>query len=243
MSLPDAASLMAALDATWPAQATHTQDGWRLRDGAGGGKRVSAASPLHDDAPLSTAEAWMQARGQRPLFRLTAGEATLDAVLTGRGYNLLDPTVIYAGPVADLARKPGHVSLFDIWPPLAIMRDIWAEGGIGPARIAVMERACTPKTGLVARIEDRAAGVAFCALHDKIAMVHAIEVLPHMRRKGVGALIVQGAAWWAQAQGAHMLALAVTDANTGARTLYERLGLQVCARYHYREQGLKEAQQ
>ena len=38
MTLPDAASVMAALDATWPAYATHTQDGWILRDGAGGGK-------------------------------------------------------------------------------------------------------------------------------------------------------------------------------------------------------------
>jgi len=241
MSLPDAASLMTALDATWPARAIHTQDGWLLREGAGGGKRVSAASPLHDKAPVAAAEDWMHAHGQRPLFRLAASDAALDAVLTGRGYTLLDPTVIYAGPVADLAREPGHVSLFDIWPPLAIMRDIWAGGGIGPARIAVMERATPPKAGLVARIEDRAAGVAFCALHGDIAMLHAIEVLPHMRRKGVGALIVQGAAWWAQAQGARTLALAVTDANTGARALYEQLGLQVCARYHYREQGLKEA--
>jgi GNAT superfamily N-acetyltransferase len=235
MTLPDAASLMAALDATWPAQATDTQKGWLLREGAGGGKRVSAASPLCDDAPIATAENWMRTRGQVPLFRLGAPDSALDAVLTGRGYRLLDPTRIYAAPVADLARKPGHVQLFDIWPPLAIMRDIWAEGGIGTGRLAVMARACTPKTGFVARIEDRAAGAAFCAVHDGIAMVHAIEVLPHMRRKGVGKLIVQGAAWWAQAHGGHTLALAVTDANIAACTLYEQLGMQVCARYHYRE--------
>ena len=240
MTLPDAASLMAALDATWPAQATYMQGGWVLREGAGGGKRVSAASPLRDDAPIAQAENWMRARGQSPLFRLGAPDSAMDAVLTGRGYQLLDPTRIYAAPVAKLARKPGHVQLFDIWPPLAIMRDIWAEGGIGAGRLAVMSRACTPKTGFVARIEDRAAGVAFCALHDGIAVVHAIEVLPHMRRKGVGKLIVQGAAWWAQAQGARTLALAVTDANVAACTLYEQLGMQVCTRYHYREADQRE---
>ena len=243
MSMPDAGRLMAALDATWPALKTDRQDGWVLRDGAGGGKRVSAASPLRDDAPVEVAQAWMRAHGQTPLFRLGAPDSTLDAVLTGRGYRLLDPTRIYAGPVAELARKPGHVELFDIWPPLAIMRDIWAEGGIGAGRLAVMARAALPKTGFVARIEDRAAGVAFCALHEGIAMLHAIEVLPHMRRKGVGALVIQGAAWWAQTQGAHTLALAVTEANTGACALYERLGMQVCTRYHYRVEAEKEGLQ
>jgi GNAT superfamily N-acetyltransferase len=243
VSLPEAGKLVAALDATWPAQTTHRQDGWVLRDGAGGGKRVSAASPLREDAPVEVAEDWMRTRGQTPLFRLGAVDSALDAVLTGRGYRLLDPTRIYAGDVETLARKPGHVQLFDIWPPLAIMRDIWAEGGIDAQRLAVMGRAGAPKTGFVARIEDRAAGVAFCALHEGIAMLHAIEVLPHMRRKGVGALIVQGAAWWAQTQGAQTLALAVTDANTGACALYERLGMQVCTRYHYRAGDEREGLQ
>ena len=242
MTLPDAASVMAALDATWPAQATYMQDGWVLREGAGGGKRVSAASPLSGDAPIAMAEDWMRARGHAPLFRLGAADSAIDATLTGRGYQMLDPTRIYAGAVADCARKPGHVQLFDIWPPLAIMRDIWDGGGIGPARLAVMARAPAPKTGFVARIEDRAAGVAFCAVHKGIAMVHAIEVLPHMRRKGVGRLVVQGAAWWAQAQGAAVLALAVTDANKGACALYEQLGLQVCARYHYRQASSGEGE-
>jgi N-acetylglutamate synthase len=235
---PDAAQLMAVLEATWPARATQTHEGWLLRDGAGGGKRVSAAVALSPDADIAVAEAAMLERGQTPLFQITREHIALDAALTGKGYRLLDPTVIYVAPCTNLARKPPRVSLFDIWPPLAIMRDLWAEGGIGPARIDVMTRAAQPHTGFVARIDDRAAGVAFAALHDRMAMVHAIEVAAHARRKGLGALILRGVAYWAQAQGAEWLALAVTEANTGARALYENLGFERAAQYHYREQGV-----
>ncbi len=235
MNLPDPAELFSALDTTWPAKSSRDVDGWLLREGAGGGKRVSATSPLRPDSDITLAEAEMRRRGQVPLFRLGAGDAVIDAQLAGQGYRILDPTLIYLAPVAKLARKPGPVSLFPLWPPLAIMRDIWATGGIGPARLAVMARAQGAKTGFVARIDDRAAGVGFCALHGDLAMLHAVEVLPLHRRKGVGALILRGAAHWAQSHGARWLALAVTETNTPARTLYSCIGMEVAARYHYRE--------
>ncbi len=235
MNTPTPATLFAALDATWPAHGITEHAGWLLRDGAGGGKRVSAASPLESGADIGEAEVWMQGQGTRALFRLTPADTALDAALALRGYALLDPTILYAAPVAALAEKPPSVSLFDIWPPLAIMREIWAAGGITAPRLAVMARASTPMTGLIARRNDRAAGVAFCALYQGVAMLHAVEVAPAMRHRGVGRLILRGAAYWAQQQGGEWLALAVTEANTGARALYEGAGMVPVTRYHYRE--------
>ncbi len=98
-----------------------------------------------------------------------------------------------------------------------------------------MDRAQVPKAAFLARIDNRAAGVAFAALHGPPAMLHALEVLPDFRRKGVGRLVLTGIAHWAQGQGAQTLALAVTEANTPARALYERLGMQDAGGYHYRE--------
>ncbi len=236
MSLPDAGALMCALDATWPAREVTLRGGWVLRDGAGGGKRVSAASAHAPGGDIAQAEGWMRARGMRPLFRLRPEEAGLDAALAARGYALRDPTVIYAAPVG-MFDVPPPVSLFDIWPPLAIMREIWQAGGITAPRRAVMARVVLPRTALLARSGDRAAGVGFVALHAGIAILHAVEVVPGMRRQGAGRLILQGAGAWAVANGARWLALAVTEANAGARGLYEGAGMAVVSGYHYREAG------
>jgi GNAT superfamily N-acetyltransferase len=179
----------------------------------------------------------MQAAGITPLFRLGPDESALALRLQNMGYRAFDHSLIYAAPLSALAAEPPAVSLFDIWPPLAIMREIWAEGGIGPARIAVMDRAAPPGTGFVARIQDRVAGAAFCGISETLAMLHAVEVAPQFRRKGVATTILRGAAHWAQAQGAQWLSLAVTAGNQPARALYERAGLKIITEYQYFEKG------
>ena len=62
-----------------------------------------------------------------------------------------------AGPVSGMAA-------FAHWPPLAIACDLWAEGGIGPARLAVMDRVEGAKSVILGRANDRASGVAFVAV-------------------------------------------------------------------------------
>ncbi|KMW58704.1 Histone acetyltransferase HPA2 [Candidatus Rhodobacter oscarellae] len=221
--------LYAVIEATWPPAATRRDGDWTLRDGAGGGKRVSAAT-------LDGAGAWDAQSAQSPaLVMVRAGEDRLDAVLAGQGYAVADPTVAYACPVAALTGAPlPPVSSFALWPPLAIQRDLWAEGGIGPERVAVMERAGGPRAAILARHNDQPAGTGFVAIHDNVAMIHAIEVTPAMRRQGVGANILRRAALWAQHQGATTLALLVTRANAPANALYSSLGMQIVGHYHYR---------
>ena len=222
--------LYAALEATWPPQSSHRAGPFRLRDGAGGGKRVSAAvlEGAYSDAALDDL-------GDLPLFQLQAGQDQLDNALYGRGYSLIDPTVLYSAPIEQIAEKPRPVSLLDAWPPLAIQRQIWADGGVGPARVDVMMRACDPKYSFVARFQNRAAGTAFAAIHDGIAMLHALQVEPDFLRQGVARYMVRGIAYWAQQNGAQVFALAVTQANTSARALYSQLGMTEAGAYHYRE--------
>lgn len=224
-----------AMEATWPPFATQTQGPWLIRDGAGGGKRVSAASPFGDwhEADIALAEAAMTALGQEPLFVIWPWDQALDDALAGRGYEKIDPVLAYAAPVTAFA-PPAELTSFPHWPPMQIGQEIWAEGGIGPGRLAVMERAKGPKTAILARSGDRPSGMGFVALHDDIALIHAVEVRPSQRRKGAARNILCAAAHWAAAHGADRLALAVTEANSGARALYASLGMQVVGHYHYR---------
>lgn len=229
-------ALIATLEATWPAAGVIDCGPFRLRRGAGGGQRVSAATALGpaDGAQIAAAEAAMRDLGQAPLFMLRPGEEALDAALAARGYRINDPVIGLAAPVATVAAPVSGMAAFAHWPPLAITADIWAEAGIGPARLAVMGRVAGPHTAILARAADRPVGAAFVALHQGAAMLHALEVRPGARRAGSGRRLVQAAANWAQGAGAQWLSLVVTEANAPARALYAALGFAPVTRYHYR---------
>lgn len=240
-ALPDARTLYAVTEATWPAAEMREVGPWTLRDGQGGGKRVSAATlrdgaegPVTADA-LAGAEVAMRAMGQEPLFMIRAGEAALDAQLDAAGYAVIDPVNMYACEVGALTGEAvPRVTAFDIWEPMAIQLDIWAQGGIGPARIAVMHRAEGPKTALFGRENARPAATGFVAMSGGIAMIHALEVLEPHRRTGLGRHMTRHAAHWAHANGAHHLAVLCTVANEAANALYSSLGLTLVGQYHYR---------
>lgn len=236
---PDIHRLMAALEATWPPAETVAAGGFRVRRGAGGGKRVSSASPLGGgtwDVGLATAA--MAGWGQGPLFQLMpdldGSDAELDRELAATGYAIVDPTVLYVARTADLkgdeAPPVAHAS--DFLPVL--LQEIWSAGGIGRDRLAVMDRVAGPSMRLLGRAGDRPAGMAFVAIDADIAMIHAIEVRAAQRRKGVARQLIHAGARFAERHRAPWFALAVTEANGGARALYEGLGMTLAGRYHYR---------
>ena len=106
--------------------------------------------------------------------------------LAARGYALRDPTLLLAAPVSGLASPPG----LDAIPcdrPLAAMAAIWAAGGIGPARLAVMARAPAPPPISSAASATARPARASWRSHGDTAMLHALEVSPAARRRGLGA--------------------------------------------------------
>ncbi|OED46440.1 GNAT family N-acetyltransferase [Rhodobacteraceae bacterium (ex Bugula neritina AB1)] len=227
----------ALTEATWPPAASRELGPVTLREGQGGGSRVSAATVQGTaaDADIAAAEAAMRAMGQACLFMIRDGETELDARLEARGYAVKDPVNLWVCPVAQLTDVPvPRVTAFCIWEPLAIQREIWEQGGIGPERLAVMHRVQAPKTGLLGRHKDKPAGAGFVAIHDDAAMVHALEILPHQRRCGMGAWMMRQAAFWAAEHGAAELAVLCTKGNEGANALYASLGMECAGEYHYR---------
>ena len=176
----------------------------------------------------------MRAMGQTPLFMIRPQDATLDHDLEVRGYRILDPVNVWACPVADLLAPMPSLTVFPVWEPLAVMNEIWDQGGIGPARRAVMDRAAGPKTALLGRADDAPVGAAFVAVAGDTAMLHALEILPQARRQGLGGWMMRGAALWAQAQGATRMTVLCTQANDAANRLYSSLGMCVVDQYHYR---------
>ena len=230
--------LAAVMDATWPPASRIACGPFTLRDGQGGGKRVSAATAdgPWTEAELSRAEVAMTAVGPCALFLIRNGDEALDAALAQRGYGVVDPVVVYTAPTAMLAGDGAdHMTTFPHWPPMELARALWADAGIGPGRLAVMERVQGPKCTILGRTNDRASGVAFVACHGRHAMLHALAVSPVHRRQGSAQNILRAAAQWAQTAGADTLSLVVTVANEPARALYAAMGMQEVGHYHYRQ--------
>lgn len=232
---PDAATLLHQMTASWPPVASHRVGPWTLREGPGGGNRVSCAvaeGPVTsgDLPPLVQAAARL---GQPGLVMVRQGEDALDATLAAAGWRMGDAVVLYLAPSAAFTVPPG-MAAFALWPPLAIQRLIWDEGGIGAGKQAVMDRTAGPKAAILGRSGDRPAGTAFVAVAGGIAFLHALTVVPGLLRRGTARNIMAAAGAWAQGAGAEWLALAVTRGNLPARGLYASLGMQGVGHYHYR---------
>lgn len=228
--------MAAAFEATWPAAEYADAGGFRVGKGLGAGGRVSSARALtgwkESDIPKvdKIHEGW----GQRPLFRALDDDANLIAALEAHGFRRENPTAIMEIETSALTDLDvPRVMAFAIWPAMAIQREIWAAGNIGPARQAVMERVEAPVTSILGRIADRAAGAAFVAVHQDVAMVHCVEILPDLRRKGLAGWMMRQAAFWAAEHGAERIGLAVSRDNEGAVALYRQLGFREMAGYSY----------
>jgi len=237
VTLPSIETLYKVCEATWPSAAESEAGGCIIRDGQGGGKRVAAATlngPF-TQLDLSAAEAAMKQLSQPLLFQVRKGEDGLDQLLQAHGYSVVDPVNVWAAPAETIAvERPARITAVPAWEPLNVMKEIWQEGGIGPARLDVMHRACTPKTGIVSRWQDRPAGTSFIAIHKGIAMLHALEIKSDYRRNGLARKTMHQAAFWTLENGGHTLSVICTQGNTAANGLYQDLGMQKVGTYHYR---------
>lgn len=237
MTLPDAPRLMAATEATWPAFSKRKCGPFTLREGRGAGRRASAASaegPVTRNQIDAAADA-MRAMGQRPVFVVPDGDRALDAVLDESGWTVEAESLFLAAAAADIAALDmPRIGGLPIWPPLAIIEEIWAGTEIDAARRAVIEAVALPKTAILTRAAEKPAGALFIAADGDVAMPHAVVTRPALRGRGAARFGLIAAARWAMAQGCTHIGLAVMAGNTPALNLYKGVGMMRVGGYHYR---------
>ncbi|MBC9246511.1 GNAT family N-acetyltransferase [Paracoccus sp. 11-3] len=234
------AALAEAFEATWPAAEYADAGGFRVGRGLGAGGRVSSGRVIGPwtAEDIAGVEDISHGWGQPAMFRVLDDDARLAAALQQAGYRAETPTMIMSAALDGLTDLPiPPVTTFSVWPPLAIQREIWSAGNIDPARQAVLDRVAVPKTSILGRTDDRAAGAGFVAMANQVAMVHAVEVRAEWRRRGLAGWMMREAAFWARDNGATRMGLAVTRGNTGAIAAYHDLGFQEVAGYRYYTRG------
>lgn len=237
LSILSPARLFEVLDETWPAAEKSTAGPFTLRKGLGGGNRVSCATA---NGPASTgqiskANDVMQRMGQAPRYMIRPMDGALDETLETLGFHIADPTVVFSAEINALTNnRPDPLRAILCDEPLSLMVEFWAANDIPPARIDVMRRVTGPKTYIFSRNKDMAAGAAFVAIHNNIAMLHALAVASDHRRMGVAENILAGAAFWAADQGAEHFSVVTTSKNLPAQRLFTGLGMENSGKYHYR---------
>jgi GNAT superfamily N-acetyltransferase len=222
---------LAATEATWPPAATRRVGPFLLRDGAGGGQRVSAATVVDSWGP-DDLDAVIAAHDVR-LFRVLDGQGDLAAALERRGFPAHDETVGYICAADPDNAGPGAAE----WPPAPDTRALWQQDGVGPDRVAVMDRVAGPKTALVIRDDNGAVAAGFAGVDGRWVILHALFVAPVARRRGFGAAILDAVGHFGAAHRADMTGLLVTAANAGARSLYRAYGMHDAGGYHYRRRA------
>lgn len=225
---------------TWSAGETALIGGLLVCRDDGAGGRLSSirrADSRRRDDPLSDLDAALAQQrewGQRALVRAWDDDEDLIAAASAKLPVRAEPTVVLSAAIDALADEaPPVMTSFGIWPPMAVQRQLWQDFGINAARQAVMSRGTGPRLSLLGRLQDKPAGVGFCAVSGTVAGLHALVVKPDMRGARLGEWLVREAAHWAAHEGAEQMMLAVGRDNAAALRLYDRLGFKEVGGYAY----------
>ena len=230
-------SFWTASEVCWPPLNKKSIGPWIIREGEGGGNRVSSttANDCFTKKDIFLAENHMSLLNQENIFHIRQKDSELDYILEGLGYSLVDKPLVYGSKIAKMSPPcVPPMTVFNIWPPLRIMKDIWKIGGTTDSRMAVMARCKVRKTAILGRIENKVAGCAFISEYKGIAILQSLFVLPNYRRKGLAGFIISESVKWASYKESSYLALMTDKYNKEARGLYDSLGMTVIDNYHYR---------
>jgi N-acetylglutamate synthase len=245
----DVRALEAAAARGWQALETAHVGGWLLRAAGGFTGRANSCLPLSaPGVPLTEAvvevERWYDARGLVPAFQIPGPlsdrlEEYLDAVSWPAP---IEDVLVMVAPVdAVAAARPVD------WPDVVVTSvpdRAWLEAchyrgqRLPEEALPVLVNAETVGFGSVDQAGRRLA-VARGAVSEapdgrRWLGVTAVEVVPDVRRRGLGRHVMSGLAQWGWQHDATDVYVQVAEPNTTAVAAYLRLGFTEHHRYHYR---------
>ena len=222
---------------TWPPKEIIKFGSWTIRTSDGAGKRASAINldGVWEESSFKELKTLLQKMNKSEIFLIYQSDSLIEKELEKLNYQIFDQSFIFEIAVQELIKnKPPPVSMFSIWPPLQIQRELWDSYGIGEQRQAVMNRVIQSKTSILGRWKDNPVASAFVAKSGDVAFLHALVVDKNFRQQGVGKALMQHAGQWAYSHNCKKLMVVTTQANTAANNLYTSLEFQLVNKYHYR---------
>jgi ribosomal protein S18 acetylase RimI-like enzyme len=226
----------------WPAAECGEIGGWRLYRSDGQSGRINTCwvtEPAGTDVEtaITAVEAWYQARGQRPRFKLVEGhEAPGDLAerLARRGYASNTPTLTMVGPLAGELDPEATVA-----PELSDdFTRIFADAAFGHTRdaaerLAALGRIPAPRGFALIRQAGAPAAVGACAVEGEWAGIMGMRTAPAFRRQGLARRLFRSLTGFARSAGARRAYLQVEAPNAPAVALYRAEGFETQYLYRY----------
>ena len=225
------------LEDTWPPKKVIRLDDWTIRISEGAGKRASAISleGIWEETSFKRLKNLLKKLGKSEIFMVYQSDSLFEKELNERNYKVFDKSCVFEIAVAELIKTEAPpVTMFSIWPPLQIQKELWITNGISRQRQAVMDRARKPKISILGRWNDNSIASAFVAKSGDVAFLHALVVDKNFRRQGVARALMRHAGQWATKHNCARLMVVTTETNSAANSLYTSLEFQLVNKYHYR---------
>lgn len=224
-----------------PAQETVLDDGWLFRFNTGKSRNTNSVWPLTaaPESLESTIEACERIYAERDLpcnFRLTPldEDQVIESFLVDRGYKTLNPMIIMARPMAEPVE--GELTEIDLdgWLDLVRRIDPDAEAHNLNAKQAALSGLTLPTCYATILRDGRECSYGRSVQQDDLFQLAELFTVADLRGQGLGTQLIHGLMKIGQEAGAQTAYVqGVTESNTGARRLYERLGFQDKYRFRY----------
>ena len=245
---PLAAPVERASLRAWPAIVEMSLATWLLRFSDGYTRRVNCATPygpatssLADE--VFAAETISREHGLPPIFRLAEpwSGPEIDFFLEQRCYERADLTHVLALDLLNRAVAGSHA---EIWQARDLTQ--WMSGYARAAgqeqehqsaHRRIVEAATGTRLYVCAGPKEDPEGCCLGILDGEMLGLFDLAVRPHRRRQGLGTALVCQLLYLATHRGARYAYLQVTDGNSAARRLYDRIGFRPLYRYWYRQHG------
>ena len=237
----DPARLEPLADDAWPARERATLGGWRLNATSGHSMRINACWPLGApdrdvDAAILAAEAWLDARGLPPRFKLTDGAcapADLDRKLAARGYAPTKETLVMLGPTRGEGSDRVVISTTPDDAFQAVFTATAGDPEDGRERLETLRRIPAPARFARLDINNAPAAIGASAIGGGFAGIFGMRTAPDHRRKGLARLVLRALLAEASMLGADRAWLQVEADNAPAIALYADEGFAPAYRYRY----------
>ena len=237
----DPAVLEPLADDAWPARERVRMGGWRLNASAGRSMRINACWPLaapdrDPEEALDAVEAWFEARGLPPRFKLTDGVVAppdLPRRLAVRGYRAVKETVVMLGPTGGEGDPALRVTAAPDAAFEAVFTVTAGDPEDGRERLEALSRIPAPARFARLDIDGAPAAIGCAAIGGGFAGVFGMRTAPDHRRKGLARRVLRALLAEAAGLDARRAWLQVEADNTPAIALYADEGFEPAYRYRY----------